>query len=114
MMPIDPSAWAITPALVHAIMTPAAPSEAAMSIFLSGPEFFLSFYQDRIGQRLEHLHDPRIVGRAVIDVAVDGLEPSLQIAARQAGHRSVDHEIHFARGGGALPRHEVTEPRHLH
>src|ERR1022692_3393122 len=115
MIPIDPSASAITPALLQLIMT-AAP--LSMSVLLSR-----SIEQYGIGQAGHHLREARIVRRAVIDVRVDGLEPVFDLAPRdlapldlapgQAAERlrSVNEKVHLGRRALAGQRHEVAKPR---
>src|ERR1022692_756704 len=105
MIPIDPSASAITPALLQDIMT-AAP--LSMSVLL-----FRSVEQHGIGQAGHHLREARIVRRAVIDVPIDGLEPARDLARRQAAERltAVDEKVHLGRRALAGQRHEVAKPR---
>src|SRR5580698_5078490 len=115
MMPIDPSAWAITPAWVQASKTSAPALPVAMSFFLSGP-LYASFDRDGIRQRRDHRANPRIVRRAAVDVAVDDLQPSPQSGARERRGRlrRVNHQVHFGRRTRSVERHRVLEAGDLH
>src|SRR4029077_1895973 len=111
-MPIDPMAVATTSALVHAVTMSAS---VAMPLFLSR-SVYRSFDQDGIGQRLKHPRDARIVRRPVVDVPVDNLQPSLQIAAGQVrgSPRPVDHQVHLGHRTDSAQGHEVPEAADLH
>src|SRR5579859_2605200 len=106
-MPIEPSAVAMTPALVHA-------SSEVISCLSSEPVYRL-LDADGIGQGRQHGPDARIVRRNVVDVAVDDLQPSLEIAAGHARFvsGSVDHEHHLGRRARALEGHEIPQAGYL-
>src|SRR5450631_396056 len=100
----------MTPALLQVIMT-AAP--LSMSVLL-----LRSVEQYGIGQAGHHLREARIVRRAVIDVAIDGLEPAFDVAARDAVPRQaserlrwVNEEVHLGWRALAGQRHEVAKAR---
>src|SRR5581483_10147750 len=97
MMPIDPSAWANTPALVHASITSAS---VPMRLFLSPPRpLYRSFDRDGIRQGGEHPRDPRVVRRLAVDVTVDRPEPSPEVVAWERGARRgpVKEQVHLGR-----------------
>src|ERR1700678_1163809 len=104
-MPIEPTALAITPALLHAIMSDPL-TKGCMRV--PSP---LSTDQKRIRQVAQHLPDSRIIRRTAVHVSIDGLKPSFELAPAQAAERlcGVDHEVHLGRGPLAGQRHQVLE-----
>src|SRR5450631_3846501 len=100
----------MTPALLQVIMT-AAPLSLSVLLLRSGQQY-------GIGQAGHHLREARIVRRAVIDVAIDGLEPAFDVATRDAAPRQaaerfrcVNEEVHLGRRALAAERHHVAKPR---
>src|ERR1700679_1398728 len=105
MIPSDPSASEITPALLQVNMTA---DPFSMAVLLSR-----SVEQYGIGQAGHHLREARIGRRAVIDVLVNGLEPAFDLAPRRGAERlrSVDEKVHLGRRAFAAERHQVMKPR---